>query len=86
MKTLNNLQEGDYIAFEDENELFVDSITTIRGDLVLVHFLDGYKSRAAWIKKQDIIAIGDSESTGKINGWRGTYNILLSNHKLLNKQ
>ena len=83
-----NLKEGDYIAFEWAfgifgKEIIVTSITSVKNDDVLVHFLYGYKSESEWIKKKDIIAIGDTSASGKIKGWSGNFNILLPNHELL---
>lgn len=87
---LSNLKQGDYIAFKWDygifgEEIIVDSITSIEDKQVLVHFLYGYKSEAEWIKKEDIIAIGDMSAKGKIKGWSGNFNILLPNHELLSK-
>ena len=47
------LEIGDYIAFEWSygvfgKEIIVDSITMVKPDEVLVHFLYGYKSEAQW--------------------------------------
>ena len=67
------LKTGDYIAFEwnygvSGKEIIVDSITMVKPDEVLVHFLYGYKSEAQWVKKKDIIAVGDPKGKGKIKG------------------
>lgn len=86
MKTVKELKEGDYIAFEYENDIIVSKITCITNDTFLSHFLIGYSSEGEWIDKQDVIAIGNSEGKGKIPHYFGNFDILLPNHKLLNKQ
>ena len=87
---LSNLKAGDYIAFQWNygffgKEIIVDNITCVEDEKVLVHFLYGYKSEGEWVKKSDIIAIGDMSANGKIKGWTGNFNILLPNHELLSK-
>jgi len=87
---LSNLKAGDYIAFQWNYGIFgkviiVDNITCVEDEQVLVHFLYGYKSEGEWVKKSDIIAIGDMSANGKIKGWSGNFNILLPNHELLSK-
>lgn len=87
---LSNLKVGDYIAFQWNygtfgKEIIVDNITCVEDEQVLVHFLYGYKSESEWVKKSDIIAIGDMSGNGKIKGWSGNFNILLPNHELLSK-
>ena len=87
---LSNLKTGDYIAFQWDygtfgKEIIVDNISCVDDEKVLVHFLYGYKSEGEWVKKSDIIAIGDMSANGKIKGWTGNFNILLPNHELLSK-
>ena len=87
---LSNIKEGDCIAFQWNygifgKEIIVDNITCVDGDQVLVHFLYGYKSEAEWVKKSDIIAVGDMSAKGEIKGWSGKFNILLPEHELLSK-
>ena len=87
---LSNLKVGDYIAFQWNygmfgKEIIVDNISCVDDEQVLVHFLYGYKSEGEWVKKCDIIAIGDMSANGKIKGWTGNFNILLPNHELLSK-
>ena len=87
---LSNLKVGDYIAFQWNygmfgKEIIVDNISYVDDEKVLVHFLYGYKSEGEWVKKSDIIAIGDMSANGKIKGWTGNFNILLPNHELLSK-
>ena len=89
MKSLDTLVIDDSIAFEWKfgtlgPEIFVAKISSVEDDRVLVHFLYGYKSESEWVKKNEIIAIGDLLATGKIKGWTGHYNILIPDHKLLN--
>ena len=91
MKTLNDLQEGDYIAFGfnynggKHDEIIVSNISFMNDDSVLCHFLYGYKSLAEWIKKEDILAIGDMKGSEGIKGWSGKYNLLRGCSKLLIK-
>jgi hypothetical protein len=86
--SLSQLKEGDYIAFPftyngEQVEIIVDNITSVNDKEVLVHFLYGHHSLAEYIKKEDIIAIGDMNANGKIKGWSGKFNILKPNHDLL---
>ena len=83
MKSLDNLEKGDYIAFafkfngDCSKEIIVDNITEIYKNKVLVHFVYGHRSLSEYIKKKDILAIGDNEnSNAKIPGWSGKYFIL----------
>ena len=82
-------KEGQFVGFgfnyngDKHDEIIVDRITMVMDDKVLVHFMYGYKSLGEWINKDDIIAIGDSKSSGKINGWTGNFNILKPEHPLL---
>jgi len=89
MKTLENIQVGDYVAIPfsynggEPEEIIVDKISLIQGELIVVHFLYGYKSLAETVRKSEIIAIGDKSAKGKIKGWSGNYNILKPKSKLL---
>ena len=83
MKTLDNLEVGDYIAFGFDynggkpNEIIVDNISSIIKKDVIVHFLYGYKSLSEVIKKKNILAIGETRvGKGSIKGWEGDYHIL----------
>ncbi len=82
MKTLDDLKEGDYIAFGfsynggKPNEIIVDNITSIVHGKLVVHFLYGYKSMCEVIKKEDVLAIGDEHGKGEIKWWHGKYHIL----------
>lgn len=88
---LNNLKVGDYIAFGFNynggipTEIIVSDITSIEENEVLVHFLYGYKSMSEYIKKEDIIALGNMDGQDKIIGWSGNFDIIQPQHKLLNK-
>lgn len=83
------VKAGDYIAFGFNynggvpNEIIVDEVTLVMGDEALVHFMYGYKSMGEWIKKEDIIAIGNDKASGIIPGYSGRFNILIPNHPLL---
>ena len=83
MKSIENLTEEDYIAFGfnynggEPDEIIVDKIENFYEDKVLVCFSYGYKSVSEFIKKEDILAIGNNEfGEGKIKGWKGKYDIL----------
>ncbi|HPD81566.1 MAG TPA: hypothetical protein PK357_00515 [Candidatus Pacearchaeota archaeon] len=84
MKSVDKLAKGDYIAFGfnynggEPNEIIVDNITEIYEHKVLVHFLYGHHSLSEFIKKEDILAIGNSQGKGVIKGCTGTYDILES--------
>lgn len=85
---LSKLKPGDYVAFEWAHGIFgktiiVDKITSVKNDEVLVHFMYGHSSEAEYIKKKDIIAIGDMSATEKIKGYGGKFNILQPDHELL---
>lgn len=88
---IDNLKEGDYIAFAfsyfgRNAEINVNNITKVYEDKVLVHFMYGHHSMAEFIDKKDIIAIGDNNlGTEKIKGWGGKFILLLENHPLLKK-
>lgn len=94
MKSIDELAKGDYIAFGfnynggEPNEIIVDNITEVYKnketvEQVLVHFAYGHHSLGEFVKREDILAIGDSQSKGKIKGWTGNYNIL--NEKKVNE-
>ena len=83
MKTLEDLEQGDYIAFgfrynsDRKEEIIVDNITEVYKDKVLVHFMYGHHSMSEYVKKKDILAIGDNcEGKIKIPGWNGKYIVL----------
>ena len=80
MKTIENLKEGDYIAFMwaymrgNEKNIEVVNITSVGEEDVLVHFLYSHHSIGERIKKKDILYIGDAENgTEEIKGWGGKY-------------
>jgi len=83
MKSIDDLKKGDYIAFGfnyhggKPDEIIVDNITEIYQEKFLVHFLYGHHSLSEYVKKEDILAIGNNDS-GKtsIKGWSGKYNVL----------
>lgn len=82
MRSIDNLAKGDYVVFGfnynggEPNEIIVDNITEVYEKDVLIHFLYGYKSLSETIKKEEILAIGNSKGKGTIEGWGGTYDIL----------
>ncbi len=94
MKSIDKLTNGDYIAFGfnyhggEPDEIIVDNITEIykeKGEIreVLVHFLYGHHSLSEFVKRENILAIGDTKGKDVIEGWTGTYEIL--NQKKINK-
>lgn len=67
-------------------EVVVSSITSLfhDGKLVMVHFLDGYKSIGEQMTLDKIIAIGDNKNgTVEVKGWGGKYRIV--NQELFDK-
>jgi len=93
MISLDNLKEGDYIAFQwmhglnfdGDGDIIVTNITKVYEDEVLVHFLYGCKSESDFIKKSDILAIGNMKGNHEIKGWTGKFDILKPNHSLIIK-
>lgn len=89
MKKVEDLKEGDYIAFGfnynggEPDEIIVSNITSVKGSQVLSHFLYGHHSLGEFIQKSDIIAIGNPEGEGKIRGYRNKFDILIPQHNLL---
>ena len=92
--TKNNIEfrKGMIIAFGfnynggKPKEIIVSTITEVYDDQdqVLSHFDYGHRSLGEFIKKDDIIAVGDNEKgIEKINGWSGKYVIL--NRELYNE-
>jgi hypothetical protein len=87
MRSIDELAKGDYIAFGfnynggQPNEIIVENITEVYKnketvEQVLVHFLYGYKSLAEFVKRDNILAIGNPQGKGVIKDWTGTYDIL----------
>jgi hypothetical protein len=67
-------------------EIIVSTITEVYNDQdqVLTHFNYGHRSLGEFIKKDEIVAVGDHESgTENIKGWTGKFVIL--NRKLYNE-
>jgi aspartate carbamoyltransferase regulatory subunit len=82
------LKVGTYIAFiwPFGDDIVISDILNIRNDEMLVCFMYGLRSESEWVKRKDIVAIGDSSATGKIKGWRGNFNIIQPNHKIFNER
>lgn len=60
-----------------EKNLIVAKPTIIEEDKILFHFSIGYKSEGEWVRKSDILAVGDMENgTVQVIGWGGKYSIL----------
>lgn len=91
MKKIENLKAGDYIAFGfhynggEPNEIMVSNITSVSDYGILVHFMYGHHSLVEYIKKENIIAIGNTEGKSKINGWNGNFDVVNPKHKLINE-
>lgn len=91
MKTVDELKEGDVIAFEWNthdfrgNVVIVDGISISRDGSFLCHFLDGYKSEAEWVKQEDVLAIGNMNGKHRIKGWTGRFDIIKPDHPLMVK-
>lgn len=89
MYTPQDLKAGMHIAFGfsynggDPSEIIVDNITSVQEETVLVHFLYGHHSLAEYVKKEDVIAIGNPKGEGKIKGWNGKFDILKPDSELL---
>lgn len=64
--------------------VIVEEPTSIHKNDILFNFLVGDKSEGEFVKKEDIIAVGDNTNgTVRIVGWGGKYRIL--NHQLFDK-
>lgn len=80
---ISNLKNGDSIAFGfdynggEPKEIIVAQITEVYEKDVLVHFLYGHHSLGEFVKKENIIAKGDTNGVTKIKGWSGKYHLLI---------
>lgn len=89
MKKIENLKVGDYIAFGfdynggEPKSIEVSNITSISDYGILVHFIYGHHSLAEYVKKENIIAIGNPEGKSKIHGWNGSFDVVNKKHKLI---
>ncbi len=89
MKKLEELKEGDYIAFGfnynggEPDELIVSNITSLHDGGFIVHFLYGYKSLSEFIKSEDVLAIGNPDGKIKLKEWRGSFDLILPENKLI---
>ena len=89
MKTLENIEKTDHIAFVfsyngEEESIIVSNITSISSDgSYLVHFMDGHNSLGEHVKKENILAIGNLDSNIRIKGWGGRYDIIQEDHPLI---
>jgi len=95
MKKVEDLQEGDYVAFPfnynggEADEIIVNNITSVNENrrTVLVHFLYGHHSLAEFVKFEDILAIGNNESgEDRIIGWSGKFDIVNHGHFLIREK
>lgn len=71
----------DITALSDYND---GTVTAIYDNGVMIHYLDGYKSRADVVKWEDLMIIGDRENGEyfKISGYSGRGRIL--NREIIN--
>ncbi|VVB82422.1 Uncharacterised protein [uncultured archaeon] len=84
MRSINDLVDGDYIAFGfdynggEPSEIIVDKIQSVymKGKVFSVTFLYGYKSLTEYVNDKKILAIGNEKGRGKIPGWKGNYDII----------
>jgi|GEM_PF-2658104 len=82
LATLKEGPEQSFIAFEfkfghPSSSIEVSDITSIHGDSVLCHLYMGHKSESEFIKKNDIIAIGDDKNGDvQLHGWGGKFIVL----------
>lgn len=64
-------------------DIVVENPSSIKPAQILFHFYLG-KAGAEWIKKEEILAVGDMQNgTVKVKGWGGKFKIL--NEELFNK-
>lgn len=64
-----------------EKHVIVAKPTLIEEDKILFHFSLGWKSEGEWVRKSDILAVGDMESgIVEVLGWGGRY-LILNNEK-----
>ena len=89
MKTIENLKARDYIAFGfnynggKSTEIMVSSITEVSEHGILCHFLYGHHSLAEYVKKDEIIAIGNESGKSEISGWMGNFDVVNKKHALI---
>lgn len=90
MKKIEDLKEGDHIAFGFNynggipTEIIVDNITCKHGEEFLVHFAYGHHSLSEYVKPENILAIGNLEKgESELNGWSGKYDILQPDNQLI---
>jgi len=69
------VEAGDYIVFEFNNDLQVADVTKVYSDKVLIHFLDSYKGDAEFINFENILGKGNSNGMYKLHNWSGNYDI-----------
>ena len=62
------------------NEVIAQKPTSIEEDRVLFHFSYGHHSLSEFVKKEEILAVGNNQKgTVRISGWSGKFEIL--NHQ-----
>ena len=90
MKTVDELEVGDYIAFPfnymsgEPKEIMVSNISFKHEDGFITHFLYGRHSLSEYIPKSDILAIGNVKSgKTKIRGWGGKFDLVQPEHQLI---
>jgi hypothetical protein len=88
--TVEALKAGDHIAFAwsyfgggldtKEKEVQVSKITSVHNGEFLVHFLHGHHSCAEYVKKEQVLAIGNEKGTDGIKGWSGKFILIQPEH------
>lgn len=91
MKDVNKLTTKDYIAFvysyfhtKDDREIIVSQISQVTDDgRFLVFFLWGHHSCSEFIKKEEVVAIGNMEGDAGIKGWTGKFDLIKPDNEVL---
>jgi len=58
------------------DEVIVEKPTSIDDDVILFHFLDGHRSVGEYVKKENIVAVGEYDGAFEVAGWNGRYSVL----------
>lgn len=61
----------------EPNEVIAEKPTLIHNERILFNFLYGHHSLSEFIKKEDILAVGDNNNgTVLVSGWNGKFKII----------
>ena len=58
------------------DEVIVEKPTSIDDNTILFHFDYGHKSLSEYVKKENIVAVGDKDGAFEVAGWKGRYSVL----------